>query len=410
MYLVLLCSASFGLTPLVVEEVASGSVRRRVVVDGERTSTYVAPRWGGAVRSTFVPTGTVAQEYVKYQFYHVAQDLSTQLRATLATTAVFSGLGLGASKTMGAAAATLVFLSRDASGMATSLIAASRLAPKLGGDARRFRFAGDVAVDIALLCELLSPRKFFIVLLCVASVLKALCGVLAGGANAAISAYFARSAGAFDVAQVTAKSNAVSTLSGIVGLTLSLAVTALGLTKRFALIPYTVLTAVHLITCARGLQLLELTGVGCSRRFALVHDSWIITGVAPTPSDLAKLDSVVGWPQWTPSLRRRGLVVSSSRILQHRLMTKPDHIFDAYVLARDSSKVVLAMRTGATPADERRALCHALALIDAPTSQRVGTLRPSDVTSASFDASLLDAGFDLDDPIFPADAPTLRFL
>ena len=184
MYLVLLCSASFGLTPLVVEEVASGSVRRRVVVDGERTSTYFAPRWGGAVRSTFVPTGTVAQEYVRYQLYHVAQDLSTQLRATLATTAVFSGLGLGASKTMGAAAATLVFLSRDASGMATSLIAASRLAPKLGGDARRFRFAGDVAVDIALLCELLSPRKFFIVLLCVASVLKALCGVLAGGERA----------------------------------------------------------------------------------------------------------------------------------------------------------------------------------------------------------------------------------
>ncbi|KAJ8601838.1 hypothetical protein CTAYLR_009058 [Chrysophaeum taylorii] len=320
-----------------------------------------------SARRAVVPSGRVAKEYGRYQVFHVAQDVSTQLRSTLATSAVFSGLGLGASATMGAAAATLVFLSRDAAGMAASLAASSGLAPKLGGDARRYRFAADVAVDAALLCEVVSPRApraLFVPLLCAASVLKACCGVLAGGANAAIGAYFATSAGTSDVAEVTAKSGAVGTLSGILGLALSMGLTssvvASGARPKFgaAIAAYVALTAAHVVACARGLECLALTAIGCPRRFAILFERWRTAGIALTPGELARADSVVGVPQLSSSVG--GVVVCPRRVLE---TLGEDEVFGSYALTRKKrGRVALAMFKGATPADERRALAHALAL------------------------------------------------
>ena len=120
-----------------------------------------------------MPSTTVAPEYARYQAWHVAQDLSTQLRSTLATSAVFQGLGMGSGNAATALAATVAWLSRDASGMVASLAATARLAPRLDGDCRRWRFLGDVCVDAALVIELATPhapRSMFVPMLCAASV------------------------------------------------------------------------------------------------------------------------------------------------------------------------------------------------------------------------------------------------
>ena len=105
-----------------------------------------------------MPSTTVAPEYARYQAWHVAQDLSTQLRSTLATSAVFQGLGMGSGNAATALAATVAWLSRDASGMVASLAATARLAPRLDGDCRRWRCLGDVCVDAALVIELATPH------------------------------------------------------------------------------------------------------------------------------------------------------------------------------------------------------------------------------------------------------------
>lgn len=392
-----------------LEEVRNGVVKRPMA-ESRRA------RFAEIGRALVVPSGRVAPEYGRYQLLHVCQDVSTQLRGTLGTSAVLSGLGLGRGASMGAAAATLVFLSRDAAGMGASLTAAAAVAPKLGGDARRFRFAADVAIDLALLLELLSSKRWFLPLLCVSAGLKAVCGVLAGGANAAIGAYFARSAGGGDVAEVTAKTSAVSTLSGIVGLALSMSSTvvcsALVPKKwRFALslAAYATLTAIHLAACAAGLRCLALDTIGCPRRFAIAYERWISTGVAPSPALLAHLDRVVGFPALSTSL---GSVKVGANRLQR---AKMNDVFDAYVLSATSDGVTaLAMLDGATPADERRALTHALVVAHAAKrtpyldANARRTLRPSDLESEIFDARLKAAGFDLDARIFAADVPVFR--
>lgn len=387
-----------------------------VFLEEVRNNRAATSNWFREVaRATIVPSGRVAPEYAKYQILHVCQDLSTQLRSTLATSAVFSGLGLGGGQAMGAAAATLVFLCRDATGMAVSLTAAAALAPKLGGDARRYRFAADVAVDLALLLELLSAKRFFVPLLCASAALKALCGVLSGGANAAIGAYFARSSG--DLAEVTAKSGAVGTLSGIAGLCLSLAATVLATSVpqshrfRLSLAAYAALTVAHLVSCAKGLGCLALASIGNPRRFAVVYDTWKASGNAPSPAQLANLDPVVGIPSFSPSLRDRRLLVGTKSFLKVAPEADSTVFFDSYLLARSNGgkkkTTALAMLQGSTPADERRALSHALKAATFE-SDDVQALRPSEDETKNFDTCLENAGFDLDASIFPSGAPHFR--
>ena len=315
MMVVLLVGAASALAPpeasLVVSEVRGASALRTWRREGggalRRVPTPTTARagaWARSLRGVFVPSTTVAPEYLAYQRWHVAQDLATQLRSTLATSAVFRGLGVG-STAASPLAATVAWLARDASGMVASLAATSALAPRLGGDARRWRFVGDVAVDGALLLELATaraPRRCFLPLLCAASVLKALCGVCAGGANAAIAAHWAATAA--DYAEVSAKGGAVGTVSGLLGLGLSLLGSAL--VGRATLTPaaearavwatYGVLTAVHVHACAAGLSLLAFESLGCPRRYARAAAHYAATGAAPTPAALGAADPVVGRP------------------------------------------------------------------------------------------------------------------
>jgi hypothetical protein len=84
-----------ALDVILSERRGSGAARRWRV--GERITPLTTQRptlrsLKAAARDALVPSTTVAPEYARYQCWHVAQDLSTQLRSTLATSAVFQGL------------------------------------------------------------------------------------------------------------------------------------------------------------------------------------------------------------------------------------------------------------------------------------------------------------------------------
>ena len=401
---------------LVVQEVSSsGVVLRSYGVNG----SLLEKKKDKTLRTLFVPSGTkIAPEYIAFQRWHIFQDVATQLRATLATTAVFAGLGLGNGATRAAAAATAVFLSRDLCGSVTSLVAASALAPRLSGDARRWRFLGDVSVDVALLLELLSARGQYLPLfLCSAAMLKAFCGVAAGGANAAIAAYFARSTTTNDFAEVNAKSNAVTTVSGLLGLGLSLVATRAVVVihprvRSFgSVVAYAVLTAAHLIACDRGLKLLAFTSIGCIRRFEILYDSFRTSSKVPTPADLAKLDPVARLP-----LRNHLFPVVVPR-KPGRLFSEDDdtrffHRYN-YLLTPVGKNIAVALGVTADAKTERRALVHAIEL-SCHSSSTFAELRdavaPSEAHLRAFEAALQAAGFHLDPRILPPDLVTLRIL
>ena len=379
--------------------------------------------FGRAATSLFVPSTLTAPEYGRYQRWHVAQDLSTQLRSALATSAVFAGLGLGGTAASSAAAATVAWLARDASGMVASLAATSRLAPALDGDARRWRFFGDLCVDAALLCEIATPhapRACFLPLLCAASVLKALCGVAAGGANAAVAAHWAASSA--DYAEVAAKGAAIGTVSGLAGLGLSLAATvavdrrakgaAAGAKAAASLGLYGVLTALHVVSCGRGLACLALDKLGCPRRFDVVVDAFERTGFAPSPAELAKLDRVAGTPDGG------GRAAPSAFLRAWR--RQPARVAAAVAAAGGRYVAVpgrVALLEGASPRDERAALLHGRALRGrrdlwrlAPEAfaAAVAAAAPGERAVDALDAALAAAGYDLGASVLPADAPRLR--
>jgi len=393
-----------ALDVILSERRGSGAAHRWRV--GERITPLTTQRptlrsLKAAARDALVPSTTVAPEYARYQCWHVAQDLSTQLRSTLATSAVFQGLGMGSGSGATALAATVAWLSRDASGMVASLAATARLAPRLDGDCRRWRFVGDVCVDAALVLELATPhapRSFFVPMICAASVLKALCGVLAGGANAAVSAHWAASSA--DFAEVQAKGAAVGTLSGLLGLGLSLA--GAGLASRGGLggvktawTAFGVLTALHVVCCAAGLKILRLRRLGCARRFYLAVDCLSATGRAPTPAELAARDRVIGAPDKCQAAGAESLL----RRVRDRPARLDELLREArgrYVCVPGRQKPVIGLLSGATPRDERAALLHA----------RRG-VAPDAATLDAIDGALGSAGFDLDARLFPAGGPVL---
>jgi len=263
-----------------------------------------------------------------------------------------------------------------------------------------------------MLAVRLRHRGLFLPLLCVASVFKALCGVLAGGANAAISLHWStRGAG---MAEISAKGGAVGTLSGLVGLALSLLIARFGLAsaggEAGAWCWFGTLTALHLVACERGLKLLALTTPMNARRLARCWSAFARSGSLPPPSALAAWDKVARLPDSSQAagvLLGHGLEAvarecgGASRVLEVAAALEAAgerHL----VLRREEGRTPrshVLLRRGATAADARRAVLHALQLNalprDAPADAEA-VLRASPDAGAvrRFEAALEAAGYD----------------
>lgn len=294
-----------------------------------------------------------------------------------------------------------------------------------------------------MLAVRLRHRGLFLPLLCAASVFKALCGVLAGGANAAISLHWStRGAG---MAEISAKGGAVGTLSGLVGLALSLLIARFGLAsaggEAGAWCWFGTLTALHLVACERGLKLLALTTPMNARRLARCWSAFARSGSLPPPSALAAWDKVARLPDSSQApgrgrlvgarvevrppetrARRHGRTSASQAagvLLGHGLEAVARECGGAsrvlevaaaleaagerhLVLRREEGRTPrshVLLRRGATAADARRAVLHALQLNalprDAPADAEA-VLRASPDAGAvrRFEAALEAAGYD----------------
>lgn len=86
-----------------------------------------------------------------------------------------------------------------------------------------YRLLADVFNDMAMLLECLSPllpsRSMRLVILCAASVGKALCGVAAGSAKASLSSHFAKQG---NLGELNAKDASQETVISLMGMLVSL--------------------------------------------------------------------------------------------------------------------------------------------------------------------------------------------
>ncbi len=123
------------------------------------------------VRSTFLPIGfphKTPPGYLSYALWSWIQDLSTQLRAILATQRVLEGIGVGREGAT-ALSASLNFIIRDGCGMASNLIFTATSADKFRSNVKNWRLFADIMNDVGITLEVaatLVPASLFLPIIC----------------------------------------------------------------------------------------------------------------------------------------------------------------------------------------------------------------------------------------------------
>ena len=219
------------------------------------------PQIKSAIRSTFLPSGYPTRTppgYLRYSLWSWIQDLSTQLRSVLATQRVLEGVGVGREGAT-AISALMNYLVRDGCGMAANLLFTSGFSTRFRTDIKRWRLFADTILDVGITCEVaavLVPQAFFLPMISIGNVCKAICGVAAGACGGAINLHWSKGS---DISDINAKFGAQHTCTGALGLVFAaLFARSVNQTKPIALWSlYFFLTFLHIFANTRCMKLIS---------------------------------------------------------------------------------------------------------------------------------------------------------
>mmetsp|Transcript_24795 Transcript_24795/g.53670 ORF Transcript_24795/g.53670 Transcript_24795/m.53670 type:complete len:534 (+) Transcript_24795:65-1666(+) len=226
-----------------------------------------------ALSSTFLPAGYPKRTppgYLTYSMWSWVQDLSTQMRGVLATQRVLEGVGVGKEGAT-ALSASLNFIVRDGCGMLATLLFTSVAASKFRADIKRWRLFADLIVDVGITLEVaatLFPKAWFLPLICVGNMCKAICGVAAGSCGGAINLHWAKGS---DISDINAKFGAQHTVTGGLGLLFAaLFTTSISSASSSVMwILYAALTGIHIYANTECMKLVAFDSLNTPRMMLL---------------------------------------------------------------------------------------------------------------------------------------------
>jgi hypothetical protein len=134
-------------------------------------SSQLIQKVNNVIKTTFLPSGypqRTPKGYLSYSMWSWIQDLSTQLRAVLATQRVLEGVGVGKEGAT-ALSASLNFIIRDGCGMISTLVFTALASSRFRSDVKKWRILADVMNDIGITLEVaatLVPSHFFLPMIC----------------------------------------------------------------------------------------------------------------------------------------------------------------------------------------------------------------------------------------------------
>eukprot|EP00658_Telonema_sp_P-2_P004308 TRINITY_DN11618_c0_g2_i3.p1 TRINITY_DN11618_c0_g2~~TRINITY_DN11618_c0_g2_i3.p1 ORF type:complete len:294 (+),score=32.03 TRINITY_DN11618_c0_g2_i3:413-1294(+) len=102
--------------------------------------------------------------------------------------------------------------------MIARLVLAAHMASDLDNDNKRWRLVADVTNDLAMMIEIFSaclPEGLFMICVCIASILRAVCGVSGGSSRASLTQHFATRR---NTADVSAKDGSQETAASFIGM------------------------------------------------------------------------------------------------------------------------------------------------------------------------------------------------
>ena len=363
------------------------------------------------------------------------QDLSTQLRSVLATQKVLEGVGVGREGAT-ALSALLQFLVRDGCGMAATLIFTSAAASQFKADVKRWRLLADIMVDTGITLEILAaqvPTQWFLPLLCVGNMCKAICGVAAGACGGAIHLHWASQARS-DIADIQAKFGAQHTVTGSLGLIFAalFARSVADMQLPHLWILYSVLTAIHIGANRECMRLIAFDNMNTLRLDMLLEEFWEqqqwkddtnSTEVVQlsSPDQVARTEPLLflPWRRHQPSPFPIRFGVSFNELIQkagkdgHQVrvmlstLEKSPYWVSAAKLGRRRPVVMVALQRGISPYDQTKAYFHAVLLSRYLARQKKETLKFDIVTAeeeaaqdvdeawGKFAARCMIAGWDL---------------
>ena len=168
-----------------------------------------------------------------------------------------------------ALAATLNWILRDGAGMLGSLAFSTWGSSRFDLDVKTWRLFADIINDIALSLEFLAPalgKDWFLPILCVSSLCKALCGVAAGCTRGVISQHFAGPSGGTNLSDVAAKESTQETAVRFVALLVGWHIAPLLLADpTTATTAFVTLTLAHVAANYVGVSSLALTTLNANR-------------------------------------------------------------------------------------------------------------------------------------------------
>jgi len=179
----------------------------------------------------------VSPDYTEVQIYNGLQAFCSSLAGLIASRAVLEGHGIGNAEASATHAVLLTVL-QDAFSRLTTIFGAYYLGTLLYPEAKTYRLVADITNDIAIVLDLLSPQlsafslspsppfiihapgsSLRVAALCLSGAFRALCGVAAGGAKAAITLHFAQDGVVpGDVGDLSAKDASKETVLALAGM------------------------------------------------------------------------------------------------------------------------------------------------------------------------------------------------
>lgn len=227
------------------------------------------------LQNTFLPIGypkSVPDEYTSYQGWNLLQDLCSYLRGVMSTRALLQGMGVGRAD-ITAYQATIQWIFRDGASLLGSLLFTSLTSYNFGQNVKMWRIFADSINNVGITLDLIAPllpRPWFLPIVCLGSVCKALCGVAAGATGAVINTHFGQLQN--NLADVMAKNNAQHNIITLLGLMASIkfATVADKLPGAFTYTSYTILTILHMFSNYRAMKILALKTLNRSRLSILI--------------------------------------------------------------------------------------------------------------------------------------------
>lgn len=229
-----------------------------------------------ALRTTFLPIGfpdKTPHGYFQFCIWSWIQDVSTQLRSVLATQKILEGVGVGREGAT-ALSALFNFLVRDGCGMAANLLFTYAASSRFRTDVKRWRIFADMSVDIGITLEVAAiffPKPFFLPLICLGNMFKALCGVAAGACGGSINLYWAEGS---DISDINAKFGAQHTVTGAIGLVFAglFAKSVSQIRSQSLWLMYFILTYLHLYGNVKCMRLISFDYPNTIRLEMLLRD------------------------------------------------------------------------------------------------------------------------------------------